>query len=96
MEKVRCVDMCTCIVEHKMVCTDAASRKRTHEEESEGGPAIKKPASESHGETICIYLCLVNQSTILIVSILIIRSADVMAASILIFAILVISANFKR
>lgn len=42
--------------------TDAASRKRSHDDpsglESEGGPAVKKPASDSHGETmhLCLYL----------------------------------------
>ena len=29
-----------------------ANRKRSHDEESEGGPAVKKSAGESHGETI--------------------------------------------
>ena len=42
----------------KCYCTDAASRKRSHDEESEGGPAVKKPASDSHGEFIYLYFTL--------------------------------------
>ena len=38
---------------------DAASRKRSHDEESEGGPAVKKSAGDSHGKalTCVVHLC---------------------------------------
>lgn len=64
MVKVRCIDVPTYIVallSVKWCHTDAASRKRSHDEEPEGGPAVKKPASESHGETkhnVCIIFML--------------------------------------
>ena len=35
-----------------MYGTDAASRKRSHDEESEGGPAVKKATGDSHGKSL--------------------------------------------
>ena len=54
MEKVRCIVALPVftLLSMKWYCTDAANRKRAHEEESEGGPAVKKPAGESHGECL--------------------------------------------
>ena len=52
MEKVVVLPVCT-LLSIKWCCTDA-SRKRAHDEESEGGPAIKKPAGESHGECMSV------------------------------------------
>ena len=47
--KIHSCTGCVCI---KWCHTDA-SRKRAHDEESEGGPAVKKPAGE-HGECMSV------------------------------------------
>ena len=59
MEKVRCRNAFTTFI--NKCYADAASRKRSHEE-SEGGPAIKKPAGDSHGEalTCILHSCIHN------------------------------------
>ena len=56
MEKVRCRDALATF--KNKCCADVASRKRSHDEESEGGPAVKKPAGDSHGEALSLYCSL--------------------------------------